>query len=194
MMHTNMRGARGRGAHSNSERLARGLGYFSIALGLAELLAPRAVSRSIGLEGREELVRVYGAREIATGVAILASHDPTPWIWGRLAGDAIDLVTLGTAVQDAGHEDRESLSLTAVAVLGVAALDAACVYGLTADKRLGGGRSADYSDRRGFPRNPAAMRGAAGNVRIPDDMRLPRALRPYGSARNASDPRRGFSA
>ena len=72
-MHTNMRGARGRGAHSDSERLARGLGYVSIALGLAELLAPRAVGRSIGLEGRETLVRACGAREIATGVAILAS-------------------------------------------------------------------------------------------------------------------------
>jgi hypothetical protein len=185
-MHTNMRGARGRGAHSSSERLARGLGYFSIALGLAELLAPRAVSRSIGLEGREELVRVYGAREIATGVAILSSHDPTPWIWGRLAGDALDLVTLGNAMQDADDDARDSLALTAVAVAGIAALDAACVYGLASDKRLGGGRSADYSDRRGFPRNPAAMRGAAGNVRIPDDMRFPKALRPYGSARSSS--------
>ena len=179
-MHTTMRGARGRGAHSDSERLARGLGYVSIALGLAELLAPRAVGRSIGLEGRETLIRACGAREIATGVAILASHDPTPWVWGRIGGDALDLMTLGTAMTDADDDERRSLSLTAVAVAGLAALDVACVYGLTADKRLGGG-GVDYSDRRGFPRNPAAMRGAARDVFIPEDMRLPKALRPYGT-------------
>jgi hypothetical protein len=180
-MRTEIRGARGHGAHSSSEGIARGLGYFSIALGLAQVLAPRAISRGVGLHGRESLMRACGAREIATGVAILTSHDPTPWIWGRIGGDAFDLATLGTAMTEADEEDRRSLSLTAVAVLGVTALDVACVYGLTADKRLGTGQRADYGDRRGFPRSPAAMRGAAGRVRIPDDMRFPEALRPYGS-------------
>jgi hypothetical protein len=178
-MRTEIRGARGRGAHSNSESIARGLGYFSIALGLAQLLAPRVISRGVGLDGRENLMRACGAREIATGVAILTSHDPTPWIWGRIGGDALDLSILGNAMKEADDDDRRSLSLTAVAVAGVAALDVACVYGLTADKRLGAGRRVDYRDRRGYPRNPAAMRGAAGNVSIPDDMRFPKALRPY---------------
>ena len=89
-------------------------------------------------------------------------------------------MTLGAAMKDADDDERRSLSLTAVAVAGLAALDVACVYGLTAEKRLGGGR-VDYRDRRGFPRNPAAMRGAARNVFIPEDMRLPKALRPYGA-------------
>ena len=88
------RGATGRGAHSGYEALAKGLGWLSIGLGLAELVAPQALCRALGLEGRETLVQVYGAREMATGVAILMSHDPTPWVWGRVGGDVVDLATL----------------------------------------------------------------------------------------------------
>src|SRR4051812_11982485 len=81
-------------SRSSNDRLARGLGYFSIAIGLTELFAPRALCRAIGLDGHERLVRAYGVREVATGVAILMSHDATPWIWGRVAGDAADIATV----------------------------------------------------------------------------------------------------
>ena len=53
-------------AHS----MARGLGWFSIGLGLAEVLAPRVLTRGLGMEN-EQLVRAYGLREIATGIGIL---------------------------------------------------------------------------------------------------------------------------
>jgi hypothetical protein len=33
------------------------LGWFSIGLGLAEILAPRALCRALGMEGREALVQ-----------------------------------------------------------------------------------------------------------------------------------------
>jgi len=62
--------------------VARGLGYFSIALGVAELVAPAAICRAAGVRGLETVVRGYGAREIAAGVAILGSHGPEPWISG----------------------------------------------------------------------------------------------------------------
>src|SRR3954452_22927910 len=71
-------------AHS----MARGLGWFSIGLGLAEVLAPRALTRGLGMEGNEQLVQAYGLREIATGIGILSSDQPAPWIWGRVGGDA----------------------------------------------------------------------------------------------------------
>src|SRR3954451_8732638 len=86
---------RGR-SKSSHDKLARNLGYLSIALGVAELLAPRALCRAIGLNGLEPVVRAYGARELATGVAILASHDPAPWIWARVAGDLGDIATVAT--------------------------------------------------------------------------------------------------
>jgi hypothetical protein len=57
---------------------AHGLGWFSIGLGLTELLAPGHLARFLGMEDRAELIRAYGAREIVTGVSILAQDDPTP--------------------------------------------------------------------------------------------------------------------
>jgi hypothetical protein len=70
-------------ADTATDTLARGLGWFSIALGIAEVVAPRALARSLGMKGQEGLIAAYGMREIATGIGILASKDPTPWIWGR---------------------------------------------------------------------------------------------------------------
>src|SRR5579884_2626028 len=74
--------------------LARFLGYFSIGLGLAELLAPRTMSRLTGVR-QQGLLQVYGVREIACGIGILASSRPTEWLWARVAGDALDLGALG---------------------------------------------------------------------------------------------------
>jgi hypothetical protein len=102
-------GSRRRGhPDSQTDALARGLGVFSIALGLYELLAPRSLTRALGMQGNETLVRGYGLREIATGVGILAAKDPTPWIWGRVAGDGLDLATLCTGLE--GSTPRRTTS------------------------------------------------------------------------------------
>src|SRR4051812_42162518 len=146
-------------SRSLHDQIATGLGYFSIALGLTELLAPRAVSRAAGLDGHETVVQAYGAREIATGIAILTSHDATPWIWGRVAGDAADIATVVAGSRHASKSENRMWALVALA--GVTALDVICTTGLMSEK---GGRStamADYRDRSGFPRGPQAARGAA---------------------------------
>ena len=55
------------------EQLADGLGWFSIALGLGELLAPGALSSTVGAKSRHgALMRFLGLREIAAGVMILS--------------------------------------------------------------------------------------------------------------------------
>lgn len=175
-----MRGATGRGAHSGHEALARGLGWFSLGLGLAELVAPRDLCRVLGLDGRETLLQAYGARGLATGVAILMSHDPTPWIWGRVGGDAVDLATLATGFR--GDNPRmANLAIATVAVLGVTVLDGVCAQGLTADKRLARPGRFDYRGRSGFPRPAPAMRGAAAGFVVPADFRIPGPLRPWTS-------------
>src|SRR5689334_9754796 len=91
---------RGRTATRN---LSRALGWFSIGLGVAELLAPRQLGRWTGLEGRDNLLRAYGLREVATGVAILSAKDAgaaSTWLWGRVAGDALDLSTLAAGLRN----------------------------------------------------------------------------------------------
>lgn len=179
------RGATGRGAHSGYERLAKGLGLFSIGLGLAELVAARGLCRALGMQGSESLVRAYGVRELATGVAILTSHDPTPWIWGRVGGDAIDLATLAAAHRG-DNPQQGNLLLAAAAVAGVTALDVVCAQGLTADKRPAPAGAFDYGDRTGFPKAPRAMRGAASDFEVPADFRIPDPLRPWQDGRPAT--------
>src|SRR5205085_6171972 len=51
---------------------ARGLGWFSIGLGLAELVAPRTMAELTGVRS-PGLLQLYGLREIACGVGILSS-------------------------------------------------------------------------------------------------------------------------
>ena len=46
---------RARTAHS----VARGLGWFSIGLGVAELLLPRLMSRAVGMPGRERTLQAF---------------------------------------------------------------------------------------------------------------------------------------
>ena len=74
-------------------RSARALGGLSIALGAAELAG---AGRLLGLMGgrRTGVTRLYGLREIATGVGLLRATDPTPWVWGRVGGDVLDAVSL----------------------------------------------------------------------------------------------------
>ena len=93
---------------------AQGLGVFSLALGVAELLAPRALARMTGMPGRETLIRACGLREIVNGIGLLASVDPRPWLWSRVAGDALDLSTL--ALRPGTHQFALTLPLGCVLV------------------------------------------------------------------------------
>ena len=83
------------------ERLAKGLGWFSIGLGLTQVLAPRGFARSIGVEddgGNCAVVRLVGLRELACGIGILSRRRPAGWVWARVAGDMMDIALLGSAL------------------------------------------------------------------------------------------------
>ena len=167
---------RGR-SQSSHDRLAKNLGYFSIALGVAELMAPRALCNAIGLRGMEPVIRAYGLREVATGVAILTSHDPEPWIWARVAGDVADIATVATGLQQ-DNDRKENNVLTLAALAAVTAVDVACASGLNAEKGDRNTAIVNYSNRGGFPRGVEAARGAARDFQVPEDFRIPQALRP----------------
>lgn len=107
-----------------STALARGLGWFSIALGAAEIAMPRLLARGIGIEPSATtslVTRLAGAREIAAGIAVLmAPRSPWP-LWARVAGDAVDLALLGLA--SARRTSGLRLAGAVAAVGGVTALD-----------------------------------------------------------------------
>ena len=164
--------------------LARGLGWFSIGIGLAECLAPGAVARTVGLSGKDRLVQAFGLREIATGVGTLMAQDPTPWIWGRVGGDLLDLGVLASALRDDNpHRGRAAVAMLAIAQ--VTAVDAYCANGLTSSSQPAVSSSRlrridyGYGARSGFREAASAMRGAALKDFVPpEDMRTPQALRP----------------
>src|SRR3982751_6924759 len=81
---------------TSAKRLAKGLGWFSAGLGLAELLAPRTIASISGVSNKHTgLIRLYGLRELGAGITIFAQETPTEGVWSRVAGDALDLVSLG---------------------------------------------------------------------------------------------------
>ena len=163
---------------SSAEALARGLGYFSVGLGLIELLAPRTLARWLGMRGSERILAGYGVLEMAAGVGLLSSQNLSPWLWGRVAGDALDL---GTLMMGLGRNNpRRANVVTAVlAVAGVTALDVLAAQALSARPEGASAPARDYSARRGMPRPPGEMRGAARDFKAPRDMRIPEAMRPY---------------
>jgi hypothetical protein len=167
--------------------LAQGLGWFSIGLGTAELIAPQQLARFLGLEGQDNLIRTYGVREVVTGVGILTQGDPTPWIWARVGGDALDLGTLAMALRRANPQ-RVNVGLAVAAVAGVTALDLYCASSLAGDREEAC-PIRDYGDRSGLPAPPEAMRGAARDAEVPWDMRIPEALRPRAPAAGVSNRR-----
>jgi hypothetical protein len=147
-----------------SDKLARALGWFSIGLGVAELLAPRRFTRALGMEGREALVRAYGAREIVSGMLSL-SPDKRSGLWSRVAGDGLDIATLLAAMHSRNRK-RENVGIALAAVIGVTLLDVIGSAGQTVRRSRGRGRARDYSSRSGFPQGIDKVRGTARNLKI----------------------------
>ena len=145
------------------DRLAKGLGWFSLALGMTQLLAPRVVARTVGMEGSESLLRAYGVREIVSGVVTL-SPDKSVGLWSRVAGDVMDVATLMTALDPYNYK-RDNTKVAVVAVLGITVLDIIGALAVSErGKRAQKSSHVDYSNRTGFPKGIESARGAAAGV------------------------------
>ena len=156
----------------SAERLARGLGWFSIGLGLAEVLTPRAVAKIAGVRGKNAgLIRLFGLREIASGVAIFTQGRRPAALWSRVAGDAIDLAALGMAFASP-KSNKGRVAFATANVLTVTALDILCAQQLGGDdgaSKASGPRATNsivvnkspeevYRHWRNFENLPAFMR------------------------------------
>src|SRR5687768_1891033 len=109
-----------------AERRARGLGWFSLGLGVAQLLAPRGVARLIGIRDDERtchILQTIGVREISSGAAILTNTESAGPVWMRVIGDVMDLGLLGLALQSDDTE-RDRVVVATAAVAGITMIDA----------------------------------------------------------------------
>lgn len=175
---------------TSAKRLAKGLGWFSIGLGLAELLAPRAIANISGVSNKHTgLIRLYGLREISSGITIFAQKKPTEGVWSRVVGDAVDLTTLGIAATN--PEARLGRVAFATAnVLAVTALDVICAMQLSNGNNQGihakgsciVNRSPEevYSFWRNFQNLPRFMRHLESVVEMGDGRSRWKAKGPAG--------------
>lgn len=118
---------------TNAKRLARRLGWFSLGLGMTELLAPKFIAKISGVpEKRSGVIRLYGLREIASGIGIFAQKNPAEAVWSRVAGDVLDLTSLGLACTSPDAK-RGRITFATANVLAVTALDVIAARQLSSD-------------------------------------------------------------
>ena len=106
-------------------RLSTALGWFSIGLGTAELVAPRMFAKLIGAADTataHSTLRFFGAREVLAGAMILAGPRRSLPLWNRVLGDALDVGALLLAMRNP-EASRTRLAASLASVLGVTALD-----------------------------------------------------------------------
>jgi hypothetical protein len=114
----------------NDIQMSKGLGLLSLAIGGAELFAGRRLTRALGLPVPSAFVKfVLGPREIVNGFVAMAHPDKAGPIGTRIAGDALDLAILGTALLPVNRK-RNLAALATIAVVGVTILDMAAATAL----------------------------------------------------------------
>jgi hypothetical protein len=104
---------------------ARGLGWFSIALGLTEVFGAEPLANWLGMRKSSPILRAHGVRELGHGLGILSQDRQdhrAMWVWSRVAGDALDLSTLVPGLSRENPKRQRVVGAIA-AVVGVAAVD-----------------------------------------------------------------------
>jgi len=149
---------------SGSDRLGRALGWLSLVLGVAELIAPRRIARALGMQGYEPLLRAYGAREVVSGVVTL-SPDKEAGLWSRVAGDGVDLTTLVIALRR-DNAKRDNVGMALAMVLGITVLDLVAAQAATS-RHSRNDTQRRYSDRSGFPGGVAQARAVSKRAAQP---------------------------
>jgi len=149
----------GPSSFGTSDRLPRNLGWFSLGLGALEILAPERITRALGMEGKESLVRAYGFREVASGILSLSLEKKTG-LWSRVAGDGLDITTLMAGLRD-DNPKKDNVAMALMMVGGITLLDIAAAKAASVRHAPQRGRRRMYHDRSGYPKGVAAVRGIA---------------------------------
>ena len=122
---SNSSGLLGQG-EERDERIAEALGWFSLGLGVAQLLAPGALNRLAGIAddaAARRAQRIVGIREVGAFAAIMADRPrPALPLWSRVGGDLMDLALLGHAWEDK-RDSAPRLALTIAGIAGITGLD-----------------------------------------------------------------------
>jgi len=141
-------------------RAARIMGWASFGLAAAFFAAPGRIARTFGLEGKENLIRGFGAQEVMAGMGAL-STEAMPAMWSRAAGDVVHIATVATGLKSENPDQRRNAAIGVAALIGFLAVDSVIAARLVSERSRTDGEIDDYSDRSGFPKGIASARGAA---------------------------------
>lgn len=145
-----------------ADQLARALGWFSIGLGVVELFAPRRVTETLGMEGREAMVRAFGAREIMAGIMTL-SVEKNAGLWARVGGDGLDAAALLSGLTP-DNPKKGNVALALLMVGGIAILDYRAAQETKPRRPPRDAPRKLYPSRSGFPKGIESARTAARQI------------------------------
>jgi uncharacterized membrane protein len=127
------------GDDGRDKRAAR-IGWLSIGLGAAQILAPDMMAKAIGAKAyprTRATMRAIGVREIVAGAGILATGGAAPWLWLRVIGDLMDVALLGKTF-GSPRTDPKRLTRALASVVGIGAIDAKLAFDASATGSLAG--------------------------------------------------------
>jgi uncharacterized membrane protein len=118
----------------------RALGWASLGLGIPQVAMPGAFAQAIGVRPDREAqawTLAVGIRELAAAAGILELGQPRPmgWLWARVAGDAMDLTLLLSALRSKPLHRTRVLAATG-AVLAITAADVAAAMRMSSHPEL----------------------------------------------------------
>ena len=161
-------------ARSGRRPLAKALGWFSIGLGLTELIAAERITRALGMEGKEGSSEPMESARLGHGVVSL-SPDKHVGLWSRVAGDALDIVTLMTAMRH-DNPKRDNVGVALAAVLGVTLLDIIGAQRGRGPPQPSSGGPAPTGTGQAFRRASRRRDAPPRDFQMPPDMRAAPAL------------------
>jgi hypothetical protein len=94
-----------------------GLGLFSLALGVSEVLIARRIAALLKAEGRERTIRGAGAQSIRAGIGLLRAPQQGARAWDGAGGGLMYLAALGQVV---ARRPRNMAAWSAIALVGAA--------------------------------------------------------------------------
>ena len=107
----------------NEHKLARGIGWLSVAVGLQLVVAPRSGTRGFGMGDRPTLGRVMGVRDLVVGAGLLRGEETRAWLIARGINDALDAaLILGGAASGAFPRNRAPVGIAVATSLSVVSL------------------------------------------------------------------------
>ncbi|HKC29178.1 MAG TPA: hypothetical protein VKB75_14290, partial [Jatrophihabitans sp.] len=114
-------------ATKDRDPLRSALGWLSLALAGPPLAAPDVFCEAVGVGSgprQRTAALLVGVRQLAMAGGLLGMRSRA-WLWGRVAGDAMDLTLLGRALR---NQNGRGTSRTIAATAGVAGITAADLY------------------------------------------------------------------